>query len=77
MSGSKAGDRSAGGAAGVDVGDAIARNPKVDGDQLREAQKVLGELQKSGVAPATYEIASPYQKPSRHRRAPRSGRHFT
>jgi hypothetical protein len=73
MSGSKAGDRSA----GVDVGEAIARNPKVDGDQLREAQKVLSELKKSGVAPATYEIASPYQKPSRHRRAPRSGRHFT
>ena len=62
----------------MDIDKAIVRNPKVDGNQLREAQEVLVELHKSGVAPATYEIASPYQKPSRNRKAaPRSGRHFT
>lgn len=74
MSGSKAGDRPA----GVDVDEAVARNPRVDGDKLREAQEVLRELRRSGIAPTTYEIASPYQKPSRDRKAaPRSGRHFT
>jgi len=73
MSDSEARDGPAGG--GVD--EAIARSPKVDGDQLREARELLNELRKRGVSPATYEISSPYQKPSRDRKSvPRGGRHF-
>ena len=62
---------------GVDIADVIARNPQVDGDQLREAERLLGELQKRGISPATYGITSPYKRPSRNRQnKPRSGRHF-
>lgn len=46
---------------GVDV-DALAKgNPKVDPEQLREAQEAVAALRKEGLRPASYRIESPYR----------------
>lgn len=45
-----------------DAEDLIKRNPKVDGDKLREAQELLEELRRGGVGRSSYDIDSPYER---------------
>jgi hypothetical protein len=40
----------------------IARNPKVDAEQLRESLELTRKLAKSGIKPKGYRISSPYRK---------------
>lgn len=43
--------------------DEIAKtNPKVDADQVREAQAAIEELRQSGVLGPSYDIMSPYER---------------
>jgi hypothetical protein len=56
-----------------DAEELIKRNPKVDGDQLREAQELLEELRRGGVGRPSYGIDSPYER--RPVSPPESSRH--
>jgi len=46
----------------VDLDKLIKENPKVDPEQLREAQEVVSALRKSGAPRPSYGITSPYQR---------------
>lgn len=52
-----------------DVDEVVARNPKVDPRQLREAQTLLKQLREEGLERPSYGIASPYERRPLHRRA--------
>jgi hypothetical protein len=60
----------------IDVDEAVARNPNVDVDQLREAQELIGELREKGVAPPRYAIGSPYHPGRDRKSAPRARRSY-
>jgi hypothetical protein len=53
--------------------EAARSNPKVDVDQLREAQTLLEELRKKGLAGPEYDIPSPYERRPRRVRSSRAG----
>lgn len=40
----------------------IKGNPKIDGQQLREAQRLIEDLRKEGVGRPAYRIASPHER---------------
>lgn len=46
----------------VDADKLIEENPKVDPEQLRDAQELVSMLRKSGVPRPSYGIVSPYQR---------------
>jgi hypothetical protein len=45
----------------TDIDEIITNNPKVDAKQLREAQALVRELRKLGLARPEYNLAMPYQ----------------
>jgi hypothetical protein len=45
-----------------DLDEAAKNNPKVDGDQIREAQELLREIRRDGGGGPTYNIDSPYER---------------
>lgn len=47
---------------GLDIEELIAKNPKIDRDQLREAQELIEQLERRGVRRPIYEIKSPYER---------------
>lgn len=52
-----------------DAEDVAKTNPKIDVDQVREAQTALEELRKAGLSRQEYGITSPYERrPLRVRR---------
>ena len=40
----------------------MEKNPGVDGAQMREAQELLAELRRGGVAAPSYGLVSPYER---------------
>jgi hypothetical protein len=52
-----------------DIDEIAARNPKVDAEQLREAQTLLKQLRDEGLERPSYGIASPYERRPLQRRA--------
>ncbi len=54
------------------VEEAAKTNPKVDVEQVREAQVLLEELRKQGLTRPEYDIASPYERRPLRTRRPNS-----
>lgn len=46
----------------LDLDTLIAQNPKVDADQLREAQDLVEQLEQRGIRRPVYSIRSPYER---------------
>lgn len=57
-----------------DYEDLIKKNPKVDGEQFREAQELLKEARDEGLAKPAYGIGSSHDRsPLTRKRASRQG----
>ena len=64
MSGSKSLGKTVG---APTVKELLKQNPRVDGGQVREAQKLLKELRRDGNLGRGYEIVSPYERRPVHK----------